>query len=320
MNEVNFMPNNSKCLIFLSWQSDRHDCRNFVSSVIEQLPKQLDDVATIEIDRDTSNIPGSPDIGDTIFEKINRCDFFVADITLINDRGSQCRRTPNPNVLIELGYAIKAVGWDRIILLQCKDYGDIEELPFDINHRRIASFTMGVNEADDQKKQVIRSESKKLVINNIAESIKLLKSKNQLYGGSRGKIPKFDILWKGNQGYMMNLKLKIRNVSSMIISSLNPNTTIHIEWPDKSSRDVQCNPKFEMGSLMPGEETILDFYNEMLGAGPQTSNATWENYDFRWQFSCEDEEGIVYWYEVYKHINNPEKIYTNPQYQSKFIG
>lgn len=52
------------------------------------------------------------------------------------------RKTPNPNVMIELGYAIKSLGWDRIILLYDKDLGEIEELPFDINHRRITSFTL----------------------------------------------------------------------------------------------------------------------------------------------------------------------------------
>ena len=126
------MENKPECLLFLSWQSDRKDCRNFVSSVLEKIPQKVADLVTITIDRDTVNVPGSPDIGDTIFEKIERCDLFIADISLINERDCGFRLTPNPNVLIELGYAMKTLGWERILLLQCEDYGDIEQLPFDI--------------------------------------------------------------------------------------------------------------------------------------------------------------------------------------------
>ena len=67
-----------ECLLFLSWQSDRKDCRNFVSSMLEKLPEKVADLVTIIVDRDTVNVPGSPDIGDTIFEKIDRCNLFIA--------------------------------------------------------------------------------------------------------------------------------------------------------------------------------------------------------------------------------------------------
>lgn len=146
------VPNKPECLLFLSWQSDRKDCRSFVLSVVDKLPDKVADFVTVTVDRDTVNVPGSPDIGDTIFEKIDNCDLFIADITLINDKDSHYRRTPNPNVMIELGYAIKTLGWERIILLQCIDYGDIEELPFDINHRRISNFTLGESIEDKEEK------------------------------------------------------------------------------------------------------------------------------------------------------------------------
>jgi hypothetical protein len=41
---------------------------------------------------------------------------FVADVTPIN-AGSDHRLCPNPNVLIELGYAVKALGWSRIVMV-----------------------------------------------------------------------------------------------------------------------------------------------------------------------------------------------------------
>ena len=70
----------------------------------------------------------------TIYKKIDSADIFVADVTIINPEYTG-RKTPNPNVMIELGYAIKALGWQRILLLYNGDYGDVELLAFDINHQ-----------------------------------------------------------------------------------------------------------------------------------------------------------------------------------------
>lgn len=92
----------------------------------------------------------------------NDCsDIFVADVTIIN--GDYLgRKTPNPNVLIELGYAIKSLDWNRIILLYNEDYGSIEEIPFDINHQRMTKYSlMGETKADIKKR----------VINNFAATI-----------------------------------------------------------------------------------------------------------------------------------------------------
>jgi hypothetical protein len=47
------------------------------------------------------------------------------------------KRTPNPNVMIELGYAARSRGWDRIIPIMNTSGGTSpEQLPFDLRHRR----------------------------------------------------------------------------------------------------------------------------------------------------------------------------------------
>lgn len=154
------------CRIFYSWQSDIKQSRNFISNCLEQIPGRLKDLSIIEIDRDTEGIAGSPDIGNTIYEKIDCSDIFVADVTIIN--GDYLgRKTPNPNVLIELGYAIKSLDWNRIILLYNEDYGSIEEIPFDINHQRMTKYSLrGETKADIKKR----------VINNFAATIEILKN------------------------------------------------------------------------------------------------------------------------------------------------
>ncbi len=316
MSEVT---NNEKkeCLMFLSWQSDRKDCRNFVVSALEMLSKK-ESLLTITIDRDTLNVPGSPDIGDTIFEKIDRCDLFVADLTLINDRESHFRRTPNPNVLIELGYAIKTLGWERILLLQCIDYGDVEELPFDINHRRICNFTLGLNSEDDEERSKKKTDSKKQVVKNITESIRILLSKNQLFGGKRRRTPKFEIIWQSNKGTMMNLKFKIKNVSSIFVSSLKSHD-VFVVFRDGSIKALQCTPAFESLSLAQGEETKIHLNNPMLGHGPGYNNAIWHDIVLKWQFSCEDEDGNIYWYEMQQHIESASKT-VQGVWPVKYIG
>lgn len=97
----------NKCLIFFSWQSDIPECRKFIQKALTKFRNKATELGldSIEIDRDTRNVPGSPDIPDTIFEKIKRCDIFVADVTIINrdlvPEESSHRLTPNPNVGLE---------------------------------------------------------------------------------------------------------------------------------------------------------------------------------------------------------------------------
>lgn len=160
------------CTIFYSWQSDIRESRNLISDCLQQLPKKLKDMVTAQVDRDTVGLAGAPDIGDSIYEKIDACDLFVADVTIINSDYSG-RKTPNPNVMLELGYAIKALGWDKIVLICCGDYGDIEQLPFDINHRRILKYSL-----QDASKADVR----KIITGNIAHTIEILLENNRLYG------------------------------------------------------------------------------------------------------------------------------------------
>ena len=309
----------SECLLFLSWQSDRKDCRNFVSSVIDKLPNKVSELANIIIDRDTVNVPGSPDIGDTIFEKIDQCDLVSGDITLINDKNSGCRRTPNPNVMIELGYAIKTLSWERIVLLQCKDYGDVEELPFDINHRRICNFTLGLDAETEEEKTKKKHNSKKQVLENISETVKILMDKHLLFGGKKENIPKFEITLQAGGYAMKELIFKFKNVSSAIISNLQ-SQDMYVLFGAGGKKDIEGDPKFKDTSLMPGAETSLNLNNQILGYGPGYTNAEWCNIDLHWQFSCEGEDGTEYWYEMSKHIDDANKFPGVAVWPVKYIG
>lgn len=152
-----------KRTIFYSWQTDlpNNTNRSFIESclniVVSKVGKSEQFSIELAIDRDTKDTPGTPEIVDTIFNKIESCTLFVADISIINQK-AELRKTPNPNVLIELGYAAKAIGWDKIICIYNKDYGSFDDLPFDLRQRRPLAYCL---EGQDRAK----------VKNNIADAI-----------------------------------------------------------------------------------------------------------------------------------------------------
>lgn len=131
--------------IFYSWQSDIKSAanRSLIQSALEGAAKELrsDDSIRVEpvIDRATLNTPGARNIVDDIFKKIEKSNIFVADVTVIN-AGSKGRLCPNPNILIELGYAIKALTLDRIILVLNTAVAKPEDLPFDIKQNQILTY------------------------------------------------------------------------------------------------------------------------------------------------------------------------------------
>jgi hypothetical protein len=95
----------------------------------------------LNLDRDTMNLYGTPDIADSIFLKIARSKIFVADVSIINTAEGD-RKCPNPNVLIELGFAARVLGWERIFCIYNLDYGSFEDLPFDLRQRRPIAYSI----------------------------------------------------------------------------------------------------------------------------------------------------------------------------------
>lgn len=138
--------------VFYSWQSDLSKGTNwtFIESCINKAIKELR-VASPQLqldpclDRDTARVPGSPDIAATILDKIDNCHVFVCDVSIV--QGGDCP-TPNPNVLFELGYAVKRLGWDRVICVANEHFGAVETLPFDVRQRRVKCYTLSPETTD----------------------------------------------------------------------------------------------------------------------------------------------------------------------------
>lgn len=136
--------------IFFSWQSTRPDVKKAImkmlSGVVKELSKEGVDLC---LDQDTWNRVGKKRIEVEVLNKIDSCDIFIADLTPVckieadEDEDRLEKLQPNANVMFEYGYALKAKGDERMILLANLEKGEHREhLPFDINHDTITSFTM----------------------------------------------------------------------------------------------------------------------------------------------------------------------------------
>jgi hypothetical protein len=147
-----------KLKIFYSWQSDlpSKTNRGAISSAVEKAIAEIhkDQIdLELNLDRDTKDVAGTPDIIHTIFNKINTCQIFIGDISIVNNNDHGLRKTPNPNVLIELGYAAHCISWQNIILLFNKTYGDVTDLPFDLRIRRPLIYELSESASDKKNLQ-----------------------------------------------------------------------------------------------------------------------------------------------------------------------
>jgi hypothetical protein len=160
--------------VFFSWQSDRptREGRNFIHKCLQDALKSLSyDIefqevvrGEIDVDSDTSNVPGSPRIFQTILNKIQKATLFIPDLTFVATRPNN-HPVPNPNVLIEYGYALKCLGEHRVVPVMNVTYGapSRETMPFDlIEHRHPISYELP-EDADDVMRNSQRNQlTKKL--------------------------------------------------------------------------------------------------------------------------------------------------------------
>ncbi len=165
--------------IFWSWQSDlpgktnRHFVRGALETAIDQL-KQLQEIDEpyerdadneLHLDHDRKGVPGSPNLADTIFEKIALSHVFIADVTPVskverqNEKGKKYfKKIMNPNVAIEVGYALNAITDERVLMVFNSHFGTREDLPFDLAHKAgPISFNLPPNASNADIKTALKS-------------------------------------------------------------------------------------------------------------------------------------------------------------------
>jgi hypothetical protein len=164
-------------MIFYSWQSDRDRkcCKDFIRKAADAAASRVSQRPGIQvvIDADTEGVAGTPAISETILRKISECGLFLADMTFVAKTGGE-KLVPNPNVMGEYGYALKAKGLDRILLAMNTAFGPPEELPFDLRHlRHPAQYDLSENAADSLRRRR-RDEFSTVLERNIGAAIECL--------------------------------------------------------------------------------------------------------------------------------------------------
>ncbi|WP_162342897.1 nucleotide-binding protein [Cyclobacterium salsum] len=184
-----------KIKIFYSWQTTTNTKynKNFISDCIEgalKKIKQEPDFKRIEFEVTDAvrSESGQVAIADTIIEKIiSNSDIFIADLTIVNydfpdaipdDYKEILRKslkpTPNPNVMIEYGAALKSLGKISIISIlnnyysgSPKEKNNAEIIPFDLRHDR---FPTEYNFSSQNEAQ--KAEIKKMLVNGLMNALK----------------------------------------------------------------------------------------------------------------------------------------------------
>ena len=128
-------------IVFYAWQSDtpQRFNRHLIRVALEIAAKRISQDFTLQvemrIDADTEGVPGQPPITETILSKIANCNIFAPDVTFIakTDAG---KLIPNPNVMTEYGYALRAQSYSAMVPIMNTAFGPPEQLPFDMAHLR----------------------------------------------------------------------------------------------------------------------------------------------------------------------------------------
>ncbi|MGA7412865.1 MAG: hypothetical protein WBW33_20485 [Bryobacteraceae bacterium] len=161
--------------IFWSWQSDtpgktgRYFVREVLDEVLKELkqdpevqePSEREDVEGLHIDHDIKGTTGSPNLVDTIINKIDASAVFIADITCVGQvfgtvqEGVPNKKLINSNVGIELGYALKSLTDSKVVLVFNQHYGSHPDVPFDLRHKGGA---ITFNLAPEAAKSAIKAE------------------------------------------------------------------------------------------------------------------------------------------------------------------
>ena len=155
--------------IFYSWQSDLPNSANrtFIQSCLECAIKELGREGALKVeprlDRDTQGGASAADIADEIYQKIDQCQVFVADVSIVNKyanlKDDPYRPLPNANVMLELGYAVNRLDWGGVIPIHNLHTGPIESLPFDIRKRRVLTYTLApdaeLSARDEHRRHIV---------------------------------------------------------------------------------------------------------------------------------------------------------------------
>ena len=141
----------SEIIIFWAWQADfkssRNQIENVLKDLVEAVNRDRESVYPVRIETAVDIGDGAVRIDTTLLSKICDADILIADVTPVYRAFK--RLTPNPNVLVEVGYALASKVPHEILLIEKRrepeqipgDDDPAVQLPFDISTVHRISFT-----------------------------------------------------------------------------------------------------------------------------------------------------------------------------------
>ncbi len=158
--------------VFYSWQSDipANTNRGFIEKAVESAISEVNARRKLglTLEQNTRETPAAPDVVENLLHKIDNALVFIADVTPVTKAGKN--PIPDPNVMLELGYAIKALTADRIVTIHNDTFGDVRHLPFDLGLKQ--PLTYRVDPDGDDK-----AGHRKVLADQIASRIEAILSK-----------------------------------------------------------------------------------------------------------------------------------------------
>jgi len=269
--------------IFYSWQSDLPNSTNrgFIQACLEEAIKELknDQELKLEIalDRDTDGVPGSPDIGQTIFSKIDSAAVFVSDVSIIQIDSK--RPSPNPNVLLELGYAFKNIGSAGVIMVMNINFGKPELLPFDLKQKRIITYNIqeGTDKSSEKKRlikvflEALRTSLVNYEQQNQAEGLEEDSKSTSVIKAIESNAPNKDRIilsfmkWIGEELKKLDPHSLEGESDELLVEAINKSIPIVKEF-DKVADTVSANKDTESClAVVRGFEYILSQYYSPIG-------------------------------------------------------
>lgn len=165
-------------VVFYAWQSDLPENANtrVIRAALREVSSRIENEFAekklrVVLDEATRGEPGSPNIPATILEKITRADVFVCDVTTIS--GDSAPKTPNPNVVFELGYAVSCLGWERVIMLFNREFGTFPiDMPFDFDRHRASPYAFAEPEKSLSRKELQQRQAP--LVNMLFDALKAI--------------------------------------------------------------------------------------------------------------------------------------------------
>ncbi|TXC71329.1 hypothetical protein FSB78_10530 [Sphingomonas ginsenosidivorax] len=264
--------------IFWSWQSDTPQSagRHFVRDVLAELARDLNgidgtedaerpdseedegdppfaDDGSIEVDHDTRGVGGSPPIAETILRKIRDCAVLVADVTPIISTPAG-KRVPNPNVMLELGYAVHVLGNERIVLLMngAQDAA-LRHLPFDLRHWRAPIVYKLHKDATDEQRREVASELKSALRTRIAPGLRIAEAAQREDDRSRNRAPELSVTIDGEGDAPREVSQTVVSLGVKTLDQIRSDTPI---LPLPRSRNgilgTATSPRMGQSSILAG--------------------------------------------------------------------